>query len=62
MSIPKTTGYNEIVKIAEAALKGDKEMAKKYITTFDLETTSKNGHDDVPVTPVVITKASIIDA
>ena len=27
-----------------------------------VETTSKNGHDDVPVTPVVITKASIIDA
>ena len=43
MSIPKTTGYNEIVKIAEAALKGDKEMAKKYINKFLI----KHTHSDL---------------
>lgn len=34
MSIPKTTGYTEIVKIAEAALNNDKEKAIKYIRKF----------------------------
>jgi len=34
MAIPKTTGYTEIVKIAEAALKGDTEMAQKYVQRF----------------------------
>lgn len=30
----KTIGYTEIVKISEAALKGDSEKAKKYIEQF----------------------------
>jgi len=30
----KTIGYTEIVKITEAALKGDSEKAKKYIEQF----------------------------
>ena len=43
MAIPKTTGYTEIVKIAEAALKGDTEMAKKYINKFII----KHTHSDL---------------
>ncbi len=34
MAIPQTTGYTEIVKITEAALKGDSEKARKYIERF----------------------------
>lgn len=34
MGIPKTTGYTEIVKITEAALKGDAEKARKYVERF----------------------------
>ncbi len=34
MAIPKTTGYTEIVKITEAALKGDAEKARKYVERF----------------------------
>jgi len=34
MAIPKTTGYTEIVKITEAALKGDTEKARKYVERF----------------------------
>jgi hypothetical protein len=32
--IPKTTGYTELVKIAEAALDGDKEKARKYVEKY----------------------------
>lgn len=34
MAIPQTKGYTEIVKITEAALKGDKEKARKYVERF----------------------------
>jgi len=37
MEIPRTKGYTEIVKIAEAALKGDTEKARKYINTYLLK-------------------------
>lgn len=32
--IPTTKGYTEIVKIAEAALNGDKEKARKFMQAY----------------------------
>lgn len=34
MEIPRTKGYTELVKIAESALIGDKEKARKYIEKY----------------------------
>ena len=34
MAIPRTKGYTDIVKIAEAALNGDKEKAIKHIKAY----------------------------
>ena len=34
MSIERTKGYTEIVKITEAALKGDKQKAVKHINAY----------------------------
>lgn len=34
MEIPRTKGYTDIVKIAEAALNGDKEKAVKHMKAY----------------------------
>ena len=34
MEIPRTKGYTEIVKIAEAAFNGEQEKARKYINKY----------------------------
>lgn len=34
MDIPRTTGYTEIVKIAECALNGDSERARVFIKRY----------------------------